>query len=77
MKEEFKVYPYRWVVLAAFMLVTVLIEVQWLTHAPVARAAEVFYAGQFNPESIFNCRFSIDALYAYLSHCVYSGFIYY
>ncbi len=51
-------YPiYRYVILAAFMLITVAIEIQWLTHAAVARPAEVFYGGQFNPESFLNIDF--------------------
>jgi MFS family permease len=53
-----KVYPYRWVVLAVFMFITMAVEIQWLTHAPVVRAAEAFYAGQFDPASAVN----IDAL---------------
>ena len=55
--RNFKIYPYRWVVLGAYMLVCLVGQIQWLTHAPVARAAEVYYAGQFNPNSIFNIDF--------------------
>lgn len=52
------VYPkYRFAVLAAFMLVTAAIEIQWLTHASVARPAEVFYAGQIHTGSFFNIDF--------------------
>ncbi len=51
-------YPiYRYVILAAFMMITVAIEIQWLTHAAVARPAEVFYGGQFNPDSFLNIDF--------------------
>jgi MFS family permease len=51
-------YPrYRFVILSVFMLITVAIEIQWLTHAAVARPAEVFYEGQFNTESFFNIDF--------------------
>jgi MFS family permease len=51
-------YPlYRYVILAAFMLVTIAIEIQWLTHAAVARPAELFYSGQFNPDSFLNIDF--------------------
>ena len=76
MKEDFKVYPYRWAVLAAFMLITVLIEVQWLTHAPVARAAEVFYAGQFNPDSIINIDFlSMLYMLVFLIVCIPASYV--
>jgi MFS family permease len=51
-------YPiYRYVILAAFMFITIAIEIQWLTHAAVARPAEVFYSGQFNPDSFLNIDF--------------------
>ena len=51
-------YPkYRYVILSVFMLITVAIEIQWLTHAAVARPAELFYQGQFNPDSFFNIDF--------------------
>ncbi len=53
-----KPYPaYRYVILAAFMMITVAIEIQWLTHAAVARPAELFYQGQFNPDSFLNIDF--------------------
>jgi MFS family permease len=53
-----KPYPtYRFVILGVFMLITVAIEIQWLTHAAVARPAELFYSGQFNPASFFNIDF--------------------
>lgn len=51
-------YPrYRFAVLAVFMLISIAIEIQWLTHAAVARPAEVFYSGQFRPGSYFNIDF--------------------
>lgn len=56
-EKNYKTYGYRWVVLVAYMLACLVVNIQWLTHAPVARAAESFYAGQFNPNSIFNVDF--------------------
>ncbi|MGD8825983.1 MAG: MFS transporter [Myxococcales bacterium] len=52
-----KVYPYRWVILAVFMLISMAVQIQWLAHAAVARPAAVFYAGQFDPASFFNIDF--------------------
>ncbi len=49
--------PYRFVILSVFMLITVAIEIQWLTHAAVARPAGLFYEGQFDPSSFFNIDF--------------------
>jgi len=57
MNQEIKVVPYRWVVLIAFMLITFVVEIQWLAHAAVARPAEVFYSGQFDPNSFLNIDF--------------------
>jgi len=36
------------------MFLTLVIEIQWLTHAAVARPAAFFYQGQFDPDSIIN-----------------------
>jgi MFS family permease len=52
-----KVYPYRWVILLVFMLISTVEQIQWLVHAAVARPAAVFYAGQFDPASFLNIDF--------------------
>ncbi len=52
-----KLYKYRWVVLGALMFITMMAQVQWLSHAPIERAAEVYYHGKFNPLSFFNIDF--------------------
>jgi MFS family permease len=52
-----KASPYRWVILTIFMLITLSVEIQWLTHAAVIRPAEVFYKGQFDPSSFLNLDF--------------------
>jgi len=49
--------PYRWIILSAFMFITMSIEIQWLTHAAVERPAEIFYKGQFDPASFLNIDF--------------------
>lgn len=56
-KSTFKVYPYRWVILAIFMVISFVIQLQWLAHAAVERPAELFYQGQFNQNSFFNIDF--------------------
>ncbi len=40
---SYKVYGYRWVVLAVFMLITIAIEVMWICFAPVTSLAASFY----------------------------------
>jgi Na+/melibiose symporter-like transporter len=58
--EQKKIYPvfaYRWVILAVYMFLSIVIQIQWLAHAAVARPAQVFYAGQFNPDGLLNIDF--------------------
>jgi MFS family permease len=57
MIEEKKPEMYRWVMLVALMMITLMSQIQWLSHAPIARAADVFYKGHFNPTSFFNVDF--------------------
>ncbi len=56
-QSTFKVYKYRWVILSVFMIISFVIQLQWLAHAAVARPAGVYYKGQFNPDSFFNIDF--------------------
>lgn len=66
-----RLYKYRWVVLAALMFITMMAQVQWLTHAPIERAAEVFYHGRFNPLSFFNIDFLASSyMFFYLIMCI-------
>ena len=41
--EKFKLYPYRWVVLAVFMLVNIAIQLLWISYAPVSSLATVYF----------------------------------
>ena len=41
--SNIKIYPYRWVILTIYSLITVSIEIQWLTFASVSAAAQQFY----------------------------------
>ncbi len=44
MKEtKIRVYPYRWTILLLYFLITVIIEIQWLTFASVSTVAQEFY----------------------------------
>lgn len=42
-KTEIKIYPYRWVVLAVYSFISVIIQIQWLTFASISSAAQEFY----------------------------------
>jgi MFS family permease len=42
-KREFKVYGYRWVVLAVFMFINLTIQVLWISYSPITGPAAKFY----------------------------------
>ncbi len=48
--KEYKLYPYRWVVLAVFMFINLTIQILWISYAPIASAAAGFY--NVTPENI-------------------------
>ncbi len=69
--NQIKLSKYRWIVLAALMMITLMSQVQWLTHAPIERAAEVFYKGRFNPLSFFNIDFLASSyMLLYIVVCI-------
>jgi len=41
--KDYKLYGYRWVVLASFMLVNLAIQVLWISYAPISSLAASFY----------------------------------
>ena len=43
MKANYKLYPYRWVVLAAFMFINLTIQMLWIAYAPITGTAAKFY----------------------------------
>lgn len=43
MNDTYKLYGYRWVVLAVFMLVNVTIQVLWIAYAPITGPAAAYY----------------------------------
>ena len=42
-EQGVKLYPYRWVVLAVFMLINVMVQVLWIGYAPIATLAAAAY----------------------------------
>jgi MFS family permease len=42
-EQSVKLYPYRWVVLAVFMLVNIMVQVLWICYAPIATQAATAY----------------------------------
>lgn len=43
MTTQYKIYPYRWAVLAVFMLVNITIQILWISYAPITGPAAAFY----------------------------------
>jgi MFS family permease len=67
---------HRWAVLAALMAITLACEVEWLAHAAVARPAAAFYAGQFDPASLFNIDFlSMSYMLVFLVVCLPASWV--
>lgn len=42
-EEKYKVYGYRWVVLAVFMFINLTIQILWISYAPITGPAAKFY----------------------------------
>lgn len=42
-EKTFRLYPYRWVVLAVFMFINLTIQVLWISYAPITGVAAAFY----------------------------------
>jgi MFS family permease len=43
MTEQYKLYSYRWVVLAVFMFINLTIQMLWITYAPITGPAAAYY----------------------------------
>lgn len=54
MNNYYKYPKSRWFMLSLFMLITIIVELQWLTHAPIARVAEKFYGDQLHQYTWLN-----------------------
>ena len=42
-EKDFKLYPYRWVVLAVFMFINLTIQILWISYSPITGQAAAFY----------------------------------
>jgi MFS family permease len=43
MAEKYRLYGYRWVVLAVFMFINLTIQMLWITYAPITGPAATYY----------------------------------
>lgn len=72
-----KIYGYRWIVLIAFMLLNMVVQLQWVAHAGIARPATVFFVAQ---GTIFNDFYKVDSLamiymIVFLFSCVPASYV--
>lgn len=42
-EKSFRLYPYRWVVLAVFMFINLTIQILWISYAPITSLAAQYY----------------------------------
>jgi MFS family permease len=42
-ENSFRLYPYRWIVLAIFMFINLTMQMLWITYAPITNLAGAFY----------------------------------
>jgi hypothetical protein len=44
MQNQYRLYGYRWVVLAVFMFINLTIQMLWIGYAPITGPAAAFYS---------------------------------
>ncbi len=71
---KYKVYGYRWVVLAVFFLITVAIEIQWLSFAPIAREARAAYGFGSN-DGIYIDLLALIFLILFIIMCIPASYV--
>jgi MFS family permease len=42
-EKEYRLYPYRWVALAVFMFVNLMVQLLWVSYSPITKQAAIFY----------------------------------
>ncbi len=70
-KSELQVYGYRWIILLVFGLINLIIQIQWLAFAPIAKAAQSFYGVSALEVDLF----SIVYLVVFIIFCIPSTYI--
>jgi len=70
----YRAYGYRWLVLAVFFLITVVIEIQWLSFAPIAREARAAY-GFGAGEGIYIDLLALIFLVMFIIVCIPASYI--
>jgi len=68
---ELRIYGYRWIILLVFGIINIIIQMQWLTFAPIAKAAQTFYGVSALEIDLF----SIVYLAVFILFCIPSTYI--
>lgn len=58
-EKSYRLYPYRWVILAVFMLVNIAMQMLWITYAPINGIAAKFYGVSDLKIGLFSMTFMI------------------
>ena len=58
-QKNYKVYGYRWVILAVFMLVNIAVQILWITFAPITSEAAKFYGVSMQKIGFFSMIFML------------------
>jgi len=69
--SDIQVYGYRWVVLLVFGIINVVIQIHWLTFAPIAQVTQSFYGVSALGVDFF----SIAFLAVFIVFCIPSSYI--
>src|SRR6187402_4006671 len=59
MATQFKLYPYRWAVLAVFMFINLTIQILWISYAPITGPAAQFYGVEDRQIGLFSMVFML------------------
>jgi len=70
-KSNVQVYGYRWVVLFVFTIINIILQIHWLTFAPIAQAAQEYYGVSALGVDFF----SIVFLAIFIVFCIPSTYI--
>ncbi len=66
-----RIYRYRWVILAIFTLINIVVQIQWLSFASIAREARLFY----NATALQIDFFSMIYMLVFLIVCIPASYV--
>jgi MFS family permease len=70
-EKEIKLYNYRWIVLAVYAVINIVVQIQWLTFATIAREAKLVY----DATSLQIDFFSLIYMIVFLIVCIPASYV--